>query len=61
MDFINVFENGDSRKLYTVGDEFVRVFKIVGSTTGYVDNGNKVYIRYANVATAFDLTNIVVK
>ncbi|MRT93042.1 RagB/SusD family nutrient uptake outer membrane protein [Ancylomarina sp. 16SWW S1-10-2] len=48
-DFINAFEANDPRLLYTIGDESVRVFKIVGSTTSYVDNGNKVYIRYADV------------
>ncbi|MEE9363687.1 MAG: RagB/SusD family nutrient uptake outer membrane protein [Cellulophaga sp.] len=50
-DFVAAFEPNDPRLLYTTtadpGDK--RSFKIIGSTTGFVDNGNKIYIRYADV------------
>lgn len=48
-DFINAFEANDPRLLYTVDVTNKRASKIVGSTTDLVDNGNKVYIRYADV------------
>ena len=48
-DFINAFEANDPRLLYTIDVPNKRASKIVGSTTDLVDNGNKVYIRYADV------------
>jgi hypothetical protein len=48
-DFINAFEANDPRLLYTIDVPNKRASKIVGSTTELIDNGNKVYIRYADV------------
>jgi len=48
-DFINAFEANDPRLLYTIDIPNKRASKIVGSTTDLIENGNKVYIRYADV------------
>lgn len=47
--FIQAFEPNDPRFNYTI--DTVQQFspKIIGSTTGYIDYGDKVYIRYADV------------
>tara|TARA_R110002096_G_scaffold360457_1_gene553367 strand:- start:144 stop:1622 length:1479 start_codon:yes stop_codon:yes gene_type:complete len=50
-DFVAAFEPNDPRLLYTTtadsGDK--RSPKLIGSRTGLIDYGNKVYIRYADV------------
>mgnify|MGYP003624456583 CR=1 FL=1 len=50
-DFMNAFESNDPRLLYTTtgdaGDK--RSPKLIGSRTGLIEYGNKVYIRYADV------------
>ncbi len=60
-DFVNAFEPNDPRLLYTIDIASKRASKIIGSTTGFVDDGNKVYIRYADVvlwkAEALNETN----
>ena len=50
-DFMVAFEPNDPRLLYTTTGtpDDKRSFKIIGSTTDYIDYGNKVYIRYADV------------
>ncbi len=50
-DFIAAFEANDPRLLYTTTADITDKFspKIIGSKTDVIDNGNKVYIRYADV------------
>ena len=47
--FIQAFEPNDPRFNYTIDTVQQLSPKIVGSCTGYIDNGDKVYIRYADV------------
>ena len=49
QDFVDAFEVGDPRLLYTVDAENKRSSKLVGHRNEHIDNGNKVYIRYADV------------
>lgn len=50
-DFVAAFEPNDPRLLYTTTADpsDKRSFKIIGTTTDFVDDGNKIYIRYADV------------
>ncbi|MBD1262142.1 RagB/SusD family nutrient uptake outer membrane protein [Maribacter polysiphoniae] len=50
-DFIASFEPNDPRLLYTTtaNPDDKRSFKIIGSTTDMVDDGNRIFIRYADV------------
>ncbi len=47
--FIDTFEPGDPRLLYTIDTTKKMSTKIIGSTTTLIDYGNKVYVRYADV------------
>lgn len=50
-DFVAAFEANDPRLLYTSTADINNKFspKIVGSQSGFIDDGNKIYIRYADV------------
>ncbi len=59
--FLSAFEPNDPRLLYTIDVLNKRASKLIGSTTGFVEDGNKIYIRYADVllwkAEALNETN----
>ncbi len=48
-DFISSFETGDPRMLYTFDVNNKLPTKIIGNVAEKVDNGNRVFIRYADV------------